>query len=101
MTLCTSRDLMFAALAVVVGGLTSIESIIPTVQTLAVRHVGYGVEDEQYQTVGAALIWTLEQGLGDAFTDDVNDAWLAAYTTLVGEMVEASNAHRSGQAAQA
>lgn len=86
---------LMAALAVVVAGLTAIEVIVPTVQDLAVRHVGYGVEDEYYDKVGEALIWTLEQGLGDAFADEARDAWLAAYTTLAGVMVEAAQAHRS------
>lgn len=86
---------LMAALAVVVAGLTAIEAIVPTVQELAVRHVGYGVEDEYYDKVGEALIWTLEQGLGDAFTDEVKEAWLAAYATLAGVMIEAANAHRS------
>lgn len=86
---------LMAALGIVVAGLTSIESIVPTVQELAVRHVDYGVEDWHYDTVGEALIWTLEQGLGDAFTDEVKQAWLAAYTLLAGVMVEAADNHRS------
>lgn len=92
---------LMAALGVVVAGLTAIETIIPTVQDMAVRHVDYGVQDEHYAKVGEALIWTLEQGLGDAFTPDVKDAWLAAYTTLAGVMIEAANAHRSQGQAQA
>jgi protoheme ferro-lyase len=31
---------------------------------------GYGVIDAHYAPVGAALLWTLEQGLGPAFTAD-------------------------------
>lgn len=86
---------LMAALGLVVAGLTSIDTIVPTIQELAVRHVGYGVENAHYNTVGEALIWTLEQGLGDAFTAEVKDAWLAAYTLLAGVMIEAADAHRS------
>jgi nitric oxide dioxygenase len=57
---------LMAALATVVGGLTDPETIIPTVQDLGVAHLGFGVEDWHYDIVGQALIWTLEQGLGDA-----------------------------------
>ena len=48
------------------------------------------MQDAHYDTVGAALIWTLEAGLGDQFTDDVRDAWLAAYGLLSGVMQEAA-----------
>lgn len=88
---------LMAALATVVSGLTALETIVPTVQQLGVSHVGYGVEDWHYDVVGQALIWTLEQGLGDAFTDEVKDAWLAAYTLLAGVMIEAANEHRNEQ----
>ena len=53
-------------------------------------HVGYGVQDSHYDTVGAALLWTLGQGLGDAFTDEVEAAWTKVYTTLATVMKEAA-----------
>ena len=88
---------LMAALGTVVSGLTALETIVPTVQQLGISHVGYGVEDWHYDVVGQALIWTLEQGLGDAFTDDVRDAWLAAYTLLASVMIEAANQNRDEQ----
>lgn len=88
---------LMAALATVVSGLTDLESIVPTVQGLGVSHVGYGVEDWHYDVVGQALIWTLEQGLAEAFTDEARDAWLAAYTLLAGVMIEAADQHRIQQ----
>ena len=63
----------------------------PVVEKLAIRHVSYGVEDEHYATVGAALIKTLSQGLGEAFTEDVKAAWLTAYGVLSSTMVAAAN----------
>lgn len=77
-------------LGLVVNGLNDLNSLIPAVRSLGERHVGYGVQDAHYDTVGEALIWTLEQGLGDAFTPQVKDAWLIAYTTLSTVMIEAS-----------
>jgi hemoglobin-like flavoprotein len=60
-----------------------------------VRHVGYGVTDAHYGSVGAALLWTLGQGLGEAFTDEVRDAWAAAYTLLAGVMQTGAAASRA------
>lgn len=83
------RKLM-ASLNMVVMSLDRLESILPNVQELGRRHVDYGVKDEHYDTVGAALLWTLEQGLGDAFTPEVKEAWATAYVSLAGVMKEAA-----------
>jgi hemoglobin-like flavoprotein len=56
------------------------------VQQLGIRHAGYGVQDQHYETVGAALLWTLGQGLGEAFTPQVEEAWASAYTLLASTM---------------
>ena len=69
-----------------VNGLDRLDEIVPAVQALGERHIGYGVNDGHYDTVGEALIWTLGQGLGDGFTDDVKAAWLATYTLLANTM---------------
>lgn len=69
-------------LAIVVHGLKVVTDVVPAVQSLGKRHAGYGVTAEQYQTVGEALLWTLGQGLGDAFTPEVRDAWSTAYTIV-------------------
>jgi len=82
------RKLM-ASLAFVVSGLTKAETILPQVRALAQRHVGYGVKDEYYPTLGQALIETLSAGLGEAFTAEVREAWMAAYGLLSGVMIEA------------
>lgn len=73
-----------------VNGLDRLEAIVPAVQELGKRHVGYGVKDEDYDTVGAALLWTLEAGLGDEFTPEVKDAWATVYGVLAGTMKEAA-----------
>ena len=77
-------------IAVVVVNLRNLDRLVPGIQALGARHAGYGVQDEHYDTVGAALIWTLGQGLGEAFTDDVRDAWVAAYTILATTMKDAA-----------
>ncbi len=73
-----------------VNGLDRLDAIVPAVQQLGVRHIAYGVRDEHYDTVGAALLWTLESGLGDAFTDDVRTAWTTVYGILADTMKAAA-----------
>jgi hemoglobin-like flavoprotein len=86
-----ARKLMMA-IGMVVGGLTRLDAILGEVERLAVRHVDYGVEEGHYATVGDALLWTLEAGLGDAFTAETKGAWAEAYGTLSGAMIEAARA---------
>jgi nitric oxide dioxygenase len=81
---------LMSVLAFVVNGLRAPETIIPAAEKLAVRHLDYGVGPQHYAPVGQALIDTLEKGLGDAFTPDVRQAWLAAYTLLSGVMIKAA-----------
>ncbi len=81
---------LMAMIGVAVSGLDELESIVPAVQALGERHAGYGVQEENYDTVAGALLWTLEQGLGDAFTPEVADAWASAYTILAETMKEAA-----------
>jgi nitric oxide dioxygenase len=92
------RKKLMATLAVVVGGLGNLESILPAASALATRHVGYGAKAEHYPVVGAALLWTLEKGLGEGWTPEVADAWTAAYGTLSGYMI--SQAYGRPQAAE-
>ena len=80
---------LMAMLGTAVAGLSHLETLVPAVQALGRRHAGYGVTADQYVPVGAALLWTLQQGLGEAFTADVKDAWAAAYRTLMQTMIDA------------
>ena len=81
---------LMAAIGMVVGALNAPDAMLGKVKEMARRHVGYGVEEAHYATVGAALVWTLETGLGDAFTADLRAAWIAAYTLLSTTMIEAA-----------
>jgi nitric oxide dioxygenase len=81
------RKKLMATLAVVVNGLTNLEAVLPAASALAKRHVGYGAKPEHYPVVGGALLWTLEKGLGDAWTPELAEAWAAAYGTLSGFMI--------------
>ncbi len=73
-----------------VANLHRIRDIVPAVRDLGRRHAGYGVTDANYDTVGSALLWTLEQGLGPDFTPATKDAWATVYGVLAGEMKSAA-----------
>lgn len=92
------RKKLMATLAAVVNGLDNLETILPAASALATRHVSYGAKAEHYAIVGAALLWTLEKGLGESWTPEVADAWAAAYGTLSGFMI--SQACGRSQAAE-
>ena len=91
------RKLM-ATLGVVVNGLTNLDSVLPAASALAKKHVGYGVTADHYAPVGAALLWTLERGLGAGWTPQLAAAWTDAYTTLSGYMI--SEAYGKFEAAE-
>lgn len=91
------RKLM-TTLGVVVNGLSDFDAVLPAAKSLAVRHVDYGVTPAHYPPVGAALIWTLEQGLGDAFDNATRTAWSTAYAVLSNVMIEA--AYSNAEAAE-
>jgi nitric oxide dioxygenase len=77
-------------LALVVNSLHRLDTILPAVEALARRHKDYGVADAHYPVVGATLLWTLEQGLGDAFDAEIKHAWAVAFGTLSTAMIAAS-----------
>lgn len=77
-------------IGVAVSKLNDLDTLIPVLQGLGARHGDYGVKSSHYDTVGAALLETLEQGLGDAFTPEVRQAWTTVYGTMAGVMIEAS-----------
>src|ERR1700733_1877138 len=81
------RKKLMAMLAAVVSGFNNLESILPAASALAKRHVSYGAKAEHYPVVGGALLWTLEKGLGEAWTPELAEAWTAAYGVLSGFMI--------------
>lgn len=74
-------------LRVVIRGLDDLDNLLPALRFLGSKHAGYGVQDEDYETVGVALIWTLERGLGVAFTPLLKAAWIAVYRWLASAML--------------
>ena len=92
------RKKLMGTPAVVVNGLSNLGAVLPAASALAKRHVSYGAKPEHYPVVGGALLWTLEKGLGEAWTPEVADAWTAAYGTLSGYMI--SEAYGKAQAAE-
>jgi hemoglobin-like flavoprotein len=77
---------LMTMITMAVRGLNDLGRLVPAIEEMGRRHVGYGVKDEHYATVGAALLWTLEQGLGSDFTPEVKEAWTEVYTVLATTM---------------
>ena len=89
---------LMSMIAAAVKGLDNVPRLVPLLQELGRRHAAYGVREQDYVTVGQALIWTLETGLGSAFTAEVKEAWLAVYT-LIADTMKAAAAQVSAASA--
>lgn len=87
------RQLM-TMIAMTVRSLEKLDTLVPVIRDLGVRHSAYGATEEHYATVGVALLWTLEKGLGAAFTAEVREAWTSAYLLLANTMIEAQRGVR-------
>ena len=83
------RKLM-AMINTAVNSLNNLEAVVPAVEEMGKRHVGYGVTEADYDVVGEALLWTLGAGLGDEFTDEVKEAWTETYVVLSTTMKNAA-----------
>jgi hemoglobin-like flavoprotein len=76
------RKKLLQTLSFAINGLNGLDALVSKVEDLGRRHARYGVTDAQYDSVGAALLWTLEQGLGQAWTPAVASAWTEVYQLL-------------------
>ena len=83
---------LMKTLAIAVAGLNNLDALVPVLQKLGQNHVPYGVKAEHYPKVGEALLWALGEGLGDAFTPEVKDAWAEVYGILADTMMSAAYA---------
>jgi hemoglobin-like flavoprotein len=88
--LSEQKKKLMQVLATAVTNLHQVEKVLPAVEELGRRHVAYGVTEKHYAPVGAALLWTLEQGLGPDFTPAVKAAWTETYMTVAGVMTKAA-----------
>ena len=93
------RKLM-VMIALAVNGLTDLDTLAPKLMELGARHAGYGVKDHHYKVVGDALIWTLERGLADQFTPEVERAWVRVYLLVAATMQAGADEVRTMQAAE-
>lgn len=90
---------LMTMLGIAVGALTRLDQLLPAVKALGHRHADYGVDAKHFAPVGAALLWTLEQGLGEEFTPEVKEAWTAIYAVLSSLMINAIEQKRMAKAA--
>ncbi len=76
-------------LGYVVSKLNHLDELTSSLHQLGVRHNKYGAKPEHYDLVGQCLIATLKDGLGDKWDDELQNAWITAFTLLKTTMVEA------------
>ena len=81
---------LMAMIDTAVQGLDRFDELLPALQALGKRHAGYGVKDAHYDAVAAALLWTLEKGLEEAFTEEVRLAWISTYNAIADTMKRAA-----------
>ena len=93
------RKLMMM-IALAVNGLSDLDTLAPQLMQLGARHAGYGVKDHHYKVVGDALIWTLERGLANAWTPEVERAWVRVYLLMAATMQAGADEARTMQAAE-
>ncbi len=82
---------LMSMITIAVKALNRLDDVVPAIQNMGRRHVAYKVEPAHYDTVGASLLWTLGQGLGDGFTKEVEEAWTVVYGILATTMINAAN----------
>lgn len=82
---------LMKSLAVAVGSLHDLDNVIPAVQRLGVKHLDYDVEDTHFDAVGAALLYTLEKGLGADWTPQLAEAWTQTYLLVSNTMIDAAH----------
>jgi hemoglobin-like flavoprotein len=88
--MANQRRMLMQMLTAAVKGLPRLDRLVPVIEDLGRRHANYGVTDAHYDTVAAALLWTLEKGLGSAFTPEVKEAWTTVYGILASTMKNAA-----------
>jgi nitric oxide dioxygenase len=84
--LAEQKQKLMAMIAMAVGALGDLDALVPKVKALGARHVAYGAEPAHYNVVGQVLLWTLDKGLGEAFTPEVRAAWFKVYSLLATTM---------------
>ncbi len=82
---------LLTMLSYVIANLDCLDEIMDEVIKLAQRHSNYGVKESHYSAVGAALLWTLEKGLGSQWNEELKTAWTEVYTILAGAMISEQN----------
>ena len=97
--LAAQKKKLLQALATTVSSLDALDALVPVLSELGRRHATYGVIDKHYDTVASALLWTLETGLGDAWTPAARQAWAAAYT-IVADTMKSGARRDDGPAAE-
>jgi hemoglobin-like flavoprotein len=88
--MAAQRRILMQTFAVIVASLDDFDAVVPVIRALGQVHARHGVREEHYDSVAAALLWTLDRGLGETFDDEAADAWATAYSAIAAVMIEAA-----------
>ncbi|MEO3431462.1 globin family protein [Pelagibius sp. CAU 1746] len=81
---------LMSVLKTAIASLDKFDQLVPVLKIMGQRHLTYGVEFKHYESVAKALLWTLKEGLKEAFTPEVEQAWAKVYGTLAEVMMRGS-----------
>ena len=87
----TQSQKLISMITFIVNKINNLDGVVKDIKMLGQRHVNYEVKPEHYSAVGATLLWTLEQGLGSKWNDEVSKAWSDVYTLLSNTMMEGAS----------
>jgi len=82
------KSMLLSVLVLVRKSLRDLDRLVPALHSLGARHVAYGAKAEHYPVVGAALIASMAAVAGDAWTEEIEQAWTTAYGLIADVMVE-------------
>jgi hemoglobin-like flavoprotein len=89
------QQMLQQSLVAVIHNLDDPDWLRSTLHALGAKHVDYGVTEPMFDWVGAALLATLEEILGDDWNADVARAWQDAYAAIAELMIAGMAAGRS------
>ncbi len=78
---------LLSSLQLVIENLRRPDTLVPALEKLGLRHIDYGTQESHYPAVGETLLSTLAEVAGDAWNDELDDAWSEAYEEIVGIML--------------
>jgi hemoglobin-like flavoprotein len=100
-SLAKQEKMLAEALVAVLDHLEDAPWLSGTLRALGGKHAGYGVTDEMYAWVGESLISTFAEALDEEWTQELQSAWVVAFSAIAGLMQAGAREAQAGAAAVA